>query len=114
MTPSCCANRTRDVPILVRRGGRTSLALCGWVTLAFAATLHISSGARRFVLMLLVMIPGAAIPFLATRGPLFAAIGAVAGIAGFGLLLRGLKRSAAFYRPRGFFGMTPGQPSAVR
>ena len=91
-----------------------SLALCGWVTLAFAITMHIASGVRLFVLMLLVMIPGVAIPFAEKYAVIFAAIGAVAGVAGFALLMRGLKKSAAFYRPRGFFGMTPGQPSAVR
>ena len=91
-----------------------SLALCGWATLAFAITLHISSGGRLFVLMLLVMIPGMAISFAAKYVLIFAAIGSVAGLAGFALLVRGLGKSSAFYRPRGFFGMTPGQPSAVR
>jgi hypothetical protein len=45
---------------------------------------------------------------------LIAAIGLVTGCAGFALLIRGLRKSSAFYRPRGFFGMTPGQPTAVR
>ena len=91
-----------------------SLALCGWVTLAFAITLHISSGGRLFVLMLLIMIPGMAIPFAAKYVLIFAAIGLAAGLAGFALLVRGLGKSSAFYRPRGYFGMTPGQPSPVR
>jgi hypothetical protein len=43
-----------------------------------------------------------------------AVFGAVSGVGGFMLLVRGLKKSAAFYRPRGFFGMTPGQPSPAR
>jgi hypothetical protein len=91
-----------------------SLALCGWVTFAFAITLHISSGGRLFVLMLLVMIPGVTLQFAVKYTVLIAAVGLVAGIAGFALLIRGLRKSSAFYRPRGFFGMTPGQPTAVR
>ena len=90
------------------------LALCGWVTLAFAITLHISSSGRLFVLMLLVMIPGITLPFAVKYTVLIAAVGLVAGIAGFALLIRGLRKSSAFYRPRGFFGLTPGQPTAVR
>jgi hypothetical protein len=91
-----------------------SLALCGWVTLAFAITLHISSGGRLFVLMLLVMIPGITLQFAVKYTVPIAAFGLVAGIAGFALLVRGLRKSSAYYRPRGFFGMTPGQPTAVR
>ena len=91
-----------------------ALAMCGWATLALAALLHIASTARIFMLMLFVMIPSATLSFLHTHTAIFAAIGAVSGVAGFALLMRGLKKSAAFYRPRGFFGMTPGQPSAVR
>ncbi len=91
-----------------------ALAMCGWATLALAAFLHIASTARVFVLMLFVMIPSATLSFLHTHTAIFAAIGAVSGSLGFALLVRGLKKSAAFYRPRGFFGMTPGQPSAVR
>ncbi len=91
-----------------------ALAMCGWATLALAALLHIASTARVFVLMIFVMIPSACLSFLHTHTALFAVVGAVSGTAGFALLVRGLKKSAAFYRPRGFFGMTPGQPSAVR
>ncbi len=91
-----------------------TIAMCGWVTLAFAITLHIASSARFFVLMLLVMIPGATLQFVQEYTLPIAAVGAVAGLAGFALLARGLRKSSAFYRPRGFFGMTPGQPSAVR
>ena len=91
-----------------------SVAMCGWATLALAATLHVASTARVFLLMLFVAIPTGCLSFLQTHTALFAAIGAVSGVAGFALLLCGLKKSAAFYRPRGFFGMTPGQPSAVR
>lgn len=91
-----------------------SLALCGWVTFAFAVTLHISSGGRLFVLLLLVMIPGVTLQFAVKYTVLISAVGLVAGIAGFALLIRGLRKSSAFYRPRGFFGMTPGQPTAVR
>ena len=91
-----------------------SVAMCGWATLALAVVLHTSSSGRIFLLILFGMIPSACISFLQDYTVLFAAIGAIAGIAGFALLVRGLKKSAAFYRPRGFFGMTPGQPSAVR
>ena len=91
-----------------------SFALCGWAILALSITLHISSGGRLFVLMLLSFIPGIAIQFAVKHTILIAAIGLVAGCAGFALLIRGLRKSSAFYRPRGFFGMTPGQPTAVR
>lgn len=91
-----------------------ALVMCGWATLALAMLLHIASSARIFVLMLFVMIPAGALSFLHTHTAIFAAVGVVSGAAGFKLLLRGLRKSPAFYRPRGFFGMTPGQPSAVR
>ena len=91
-----------------------AVAMCGWATLALAATLHIASSGRVFLLVAFALIPSVCIEIFQTHTALFAAIGAVSGIAGFTLLLRGLKKSAAFYRPRGFFGMTPGQPSAVR
>ena len=91
-----------------------SLALCGWAILAFSITLHISSSARLFVLMLLSIIPGMAIQFAVKYTLLMGVIGLVAGSVGFALLIRGLRKSSAFYRPRGFFGMTPGQPTAVR
>ena len=64
--------------------------------------------------MLLSFIPGIAIQFAVKHTILIAAIGLVAGCAGFALLIRGLRKSSAFYRPRGFFGITPGQPTAVR
>ena len=101
------------LPLWMNFAGQ-SLAMCGWATLSLAALLHIASTARVFVLMLFVMIPSATFSFLQTHTAIFAAIGAVSGSLGFALLVRGLKKSAAFYRPRGFFGMTPGQPSAVR
>ena len=91
-----------------------AVAMCGWATLALAVMLHIASSARFFLLMLFGVIPFLCIEIFQKQSALFAATGALAGIAGFALLLRGLKKSAAFYRPRGFFGMTPGQPSAVR
>lgn len=91
-----------------------ALVMCGWATLALAALLHIASTARIFVLMLFVMIPSVTLSFLQAHTAIFAVVGVVSGVAGFALLVRGLKKSAAFYRPRGFFGMTPGQPSAVR
>ncbi len=91
-----------------------AVAMCGWATLALAVMLHIASSARFFLLLLFGVIPFLCIEIFQKQSALFAAIGALAGIAGFALLLRGLKKSAAFYRPRGFFGMTPGQPSAVR
>ncbi len=91
-----------------------SVALCGWATLAFAATMHIAGSSRLFVLMLIGMIPGVGLPFAAKYTLVFTASGSVAGIGGFALLVRGLRKSSAFYRPRGFFGITPGQPSAVR
>jgi hypothetical protein len=94
--------------------GAQSLALCGWAILAFSITLHISSSARLFVLMLLSIIPGMAIQFAVKYTLLMGGIGLVAGSVGFALLIRGLRKSSAFYRPRGFFGMTPGQPTAVR
>jgi hypothetical protein len=91
-----------------------SFALCGWAILALSITLHISSGGRLFVLMLLSIIPGMAIQFAVKYTLLMGGIGLVAGSVGFALLIRGLRKSSAFYRPRGFFGMTPGQPTAVR
>ena len=91
-----------------------SLALFGWATLALAATLHVSSSGRVFFLMLFVAVPAGCLSFLQTHTALFAMIGVVSGVIGFALIVRGLKKSAAFYRPRVFFGMTPGQPSAVR
>ena len=91
-----------------------ALAMCGWTTLTLAITLHLNTGFRVFLLGLFCAIPGACLLILQMHPPILAAIGTVSGIAGFALLLRGLKKSAAFYRPRGFFGMTPGQPSAVR
>ena len=108
-----CGVGDSSLPPLLNFAGQ-SLAMCGWATLALAIVLHIASSGRLFLLMLFGMIPSACISIFQTQSALFAAIGAVAGIAGFALLLRGLKKSAAFYRPRGFFGMTPGQPSAVR
>lgn len=91
-----------------------ALAMCGWSTLALAALLYMASTARIFVLMLLVVIPSVILSFLQTHTAIYAAVGVVSGAVGFALLVRGLRNSSAFYRPRGFFGMTPGQPSAVR
>jgi hypothetical protein len=64
--------------------------------------------------MLLSIIPGMAIQFAVKYTLLMGGIGLVAGSVGFALLIRGLRKSSAFYRPRGFFGITPGQPTAVR
>ena len=108
-----CRSGDPALPVWVNFAAQ-SLAMCGWATLAFAITMHISGSVRLFVLMMLVMIPGAGLSFAAQHTVLFAAIGSAGGIAGFALLVRGLRKSSAFYRPRGFFGMTPGQPSAVR
>ncbi len=91
-----------------------SLALCGLATLALAATLHVASSGRLFFLVPFAMLLPACVSLFSTHAGLLAAIGAISGVAGFWLLMHGLRKSAAFYRPRGFFGMTPGQPSAVR
>lgn len=91
-----------------------ALALCGWTTLTLAALLHMASGARIFVLLLFVVVPSVTLSFLQTHTAIYATVGVVSGAMGFALLLRGLRQSSAFYRPRGFFGMTPGQPSAIR
>jgi hypothetical protein len=108
-----CRGGDPELSVWVNLGAQ-SLALCGWAILALSIILHISSGGRLFVLMLLSFIPGIAIQFAVKHTILIAAIGLVAGCAGFALLIRGLRKSSAFYRPRGFFGMTPGQPTAVR
>ena len=108
-----CGVGDPSLPPLLNFAGE-SVAMCGWATLALAATLHIASTGRVFLLMVFAMIPSICISIFQTHTALFAAIGAVSGVIGFALLMRGLKKSAAFYRPRGFFGMTPGQPSAVR
>ena len=108
-----CGVGDPSLPPLLNFAGE-SVAMCGWATLALAATLHIASTGRVFLLMVFAMIPSICISIFQTHTALFAAIGALSGVIGFALLMRGLKKSAAFYRPRGFFGMTPGQPSAVR
>jgi hypothetical protein len=91
-----------------------SLALCGWVTLVLAINLHISASWRLFAVILLSIIPSMALQFAAKYTELITAAGLAAGIAGFVLLIRGLRKSSAFYRPRGFFGVVAGEPTAVR
>lgn len=91
-----------------------SLALCGWVTLVLAINLHISASWRLFAVILLTMIPSMALQFAAKYTELITVVGMVAGIGGFVLLIRGLRKSSAFYRPRGFFGVVAGEPTAVR
>ena len=109
----CCRAGNPELSVWVNLAAQ-AVALCGWATLALSITLHISSSGRLFVLVLLVLIPSMAILWAVQYTVLIAAIGLVAGCAGFALLIRGLRKSSAFYRPRGFFGMTPGQPTAVR
>ena len=109
----CCRAGNPELSVWVNLAAQ-AVALCGWATLALSITLHISSSGRLFVLVLLVLIPSMAIQWAVQYTILIAAIGLVAGNAGFALLIRGLRKSSAFYRPRGFFGMTPGQPTAVR
>ncbi len=109
----CCRAGNPELSVWVNLAAQ-AVALCGWATLALSITLHISSSGRLFVLVLLVLIPSIAIQWAVQYTVPIAAIGLVAGCAGFALLIRGLRKSSAFYRPRGFFGMTPGQPTAVR
>ena len=101
------------IPLWMNFAGYT-LALCGWATLTLAVLLHMASSARIFVLLLFVVIPSVTLSFLQTHTAIYATVGVISGSVGFSLLVRGLRKSNAFYRPRGFFGMTLGQPSAVR
>ncbi|TAG10382.1 MAG: hypothetical protein EAZ42_04090 [Verrucomicrobia bacterium] len=91
-----------------------SLVLCGWVTLAYAITMHMSKLARLFVLPMISTIPYSMFHFVVKYPMPIAAVGFLAGLGGFALLVRGLRKSSAFYRQRGFFGTTAGQPTAVR
>ena len=85
----------------------------GFGGLALVGMLHISSGLRLLMLMAAI-IPASGFAFAATLPLVFAPLGALALLAAWLLLIRGIGKSAAFYRPRSFFGVNIGQPMAVR
>jgi hypothetical protein len=87
------------------------LAISGLGALALAGMLHIASGLRLLVVIFAMWI-SAGLFFLCAKMPLWLAL---AGVVALGLawfaLLRGLRKSNAFYQPRRFFGVSIGQPN---
>jgi len=84
--------------LVIASAGRLALAIC----------LHIVSAARILVLMFFAFLP-ASVLYLANKFVLLAILGGGAAIVlAFFLLVRGLRKSNAFYQPRRFFGVKYG------
>jgi hypothetical protein len=80
--------------------------IAGAGALALAASLHIASGWRIVPLLLCPALASIALMFVAGHALPLAMVGAGTLAVAAWLLVRGLRRSSAFYQPRGFFGMT--------
>ena len=101
------------LPPLLNFAGQAA-AFAGLGALAQTITLHITTGARLLVIFGLAVVPAAMFAMFPTHTAIFAIIGLVAGAPAFVLLMRGLRKSNAFYQPRRIFGMAVGQSIAVR
>jgi hypothetical protein len=91
-----------------------AIALAGFGSLALATVLHVASGWRIAVLIGVALLPSMGFSFIAESPLALVFIGAATLLGGAALLHRGLRKSSAFYQPRRMFGMTVGQPVAVR
>ena len=92
----------------------TALLVAGVTSLILAIVMHITGGVRMLVMMVLGILASMLVPLGTPHPWMLAATGALTGIGGFALLLRGLRRSSKFYQPRPFFGAAFGQaPGAM-
>ena len=92
----------------------TTLIVAGFSSLALAVVLHIAGGIRFVVIMLLGIIPAILAQIGISYPWSLGAAGSLAGLGGFALLMRGLRRSSTFYQPKPFFGGVVGQPLGMR
>jgi hypothetical protein len=100
------------VPTLVNFVAQ-AVAIAGLGALGMAAILHFATGLRILVLIFAMWI-SAGLLFLCAKTPLWLALMGVATmVLAWLALLRGLRKSNAFYQPRRFFGVGIGQPNAT-
>ena len=101
------------LPPLLNFAGQAA-AFGGLGALAQTITLHITTGARLFVLFAFAAIPATLFALFSTHTMMLFAVGVATGALAFALLVRGLRKSNAFYQPRRIFGMAVGTFVAVR
>ncbi len=77
--------------------------------LALTAWLHTTSGARLVGFALVAMIPSSAVHFIPQFSIWLLLGGSASLVAAYLLLVRGLRKSSAFYQPRTIFGINIGQ-----
>lgn len=91
-----------------------SAVIAGAGGLALTASLHINSGVRFIVLMVVAAIASFAVLYV-PQFPIAILLGGSVSLGlSYFLLQRGLRKLSVFYQQRRIFGINPGQPLAMR